>query len=78
MNRIVIDANLPSVLLQAAEPAELCDESGRVIGRFLPQPDPAEYGPLEPQVSEEELERRDRSNGKRYTTAEVLRHLESL
>ena len=78
MNRIVIGANLQRELLKVVQPAELCDECGRVIGRFLPQPDPSEYGPLEPQVSEEELDHRDRSNGKRYTTAEVLRYLESL
>lgn len=36
------------------------------------------FEPLEPQVSDEELRRRSRSDEKTYTTAEVLAHLESL
>jgi hypothetical protein len=37
-----------------------------------------EEGPFEPQVSEEELERRSHSNEPVYTTDEVLAHLEKL
>jgi hypothetical protein len=40
--------------------------------------DPALYTNLEPQISEEEIERRFAEPGKTYTTAEVLAYLESL
>jgi hypothetical protein len=40
--------------------------------------DMSEWEPLTPEVSEEELDRRERSNEKRYTTAEVLAYLEKL
>ncbi len=56
---------------------ELRDPSGRVIGRFLPQFDTSEWEPLTPEISEEELDRREKSD-KWYTTEEVLAHLTSL
>jgi hypothetical protein len=78
MTRIVVDASLRSMLQAASQPVELCDESGQVLGRFLPAVDLSQYEPLEPQVSDEELERRSRSKEKTYTTAEVLAYLEKL
>jgi hypothetical protein len=78
MTQIVIDAALEKKLHALSEVAELCNESGRVIGRFLPAVDLSHYEPLEPQISKEELERRKHSNEKRYTTAEVLAYLEKL
>ena len=54
----------------------MCDDSGLVLGRLFPSADLSQYGPLEPQVSEEELDRRDNAQEKRYTTTEVLAHLE--
>jgi hypothetical protein len=36
------------------------------------------YEPLELQVNEDDLNRREEANKKRYTTAEVLAHLEKL
>jgi hypothetical protein len=75
---IIVDDALRSKLLNLTEPLELCDESGRILARVTPQLGAAKYGPLVPQVSDEELERRARSNEKRYTTAEVLAHLEKL
>lgn len=78
MTRVILDSKLREKLCDLHQPLELCDERGCVLARLTPVYDPAEYGPLEPQVSEEELRRREQSNEKRYTTAEVLAHLEKL
>jgi hypothetical protein len=78
MTRVVLDADLRGKLLNLSEPLELCDESGRVLAKVTPILDPSEYGPLDPQISREELERRIRSRSKTYNTEEVLAHLERL
>lgn len=78
MTKLLVDASLPAKLIQADSPVELCDSTGRVLGRYFPTIDPAHFGPLEPQVSEEELRRREQANEKRYSTAEVLAHLRKL
>ncbi len=77
MTRIILDAALREKLNNLLQPMELCDEEGRVLARLTPVYDPAEYGPLEPQISEEELRRREQSH-KWYTTEQVLAHLKSL
>ena len=77
MTKLIVDATLPEKLPGLVYPVELCDADGRVLGRYFPQLDPAEYD-LEPQISEEERQRRLNSNEKRYTTAEVLEHLRKL
>jgi len=46
--------------------------------RSVPLIDPAEWEPVTPDVTEEELDRRAVSTEKRYTTAEVIAYLESL
>ena len=58
MTRITLDADLRSKLLNLTQPLELCDESGRVLARVLPAIDASMYEGLEPQISEEELQRR--------------------
>ena len=78
MTRVTLDAETRGKLLNLAEPLELCDESGRVLARVLPAYDPEEYGPLEPQISQEELKRRLQSKSKTYSTEEVLAQLERL
>jgi hypothetical protein len=78
MTKVIVDAALLSRLLNLKEPLELCDESGRTLAKVKPAVDLSQYGPLEPQVSKEELERRARSDGPWYTTAEVLAHLKKL
>jgi hypothetical protein len=77
MTRIVVDAALREKLHNLTEPLELCDEAGHVLARVTPVFDPALYGPLEPQISEEELRRREQSD-RWYTSAEVLAHLTRL
>jgi hypothetical protein len=78
MTRVTIDADLKGKLLDLCEPLELCDESGRILATVMPVLDSSDYGPLEPQISREELDRRIRNKGKTYTTEEVLAYLERL
>ncbi len=78
MTQIIVDAQLSTKLQEAMQPVQLCNSQGQVLGRFIPLIDLSEWEPLSPDISDEELERRARSKGKRYTTAEVLAHLEKL
>jgi hypothetical protein len=77
MPKITLDEALSSKLHELTQEAELCDPSGRVLGRFIPQVDMSEWEPISPEASEEELERRAQST-EWYTTEEVLAHLEKL
>lgn len=78
MTRVIVNETTRKMFHSFSEPLEVCDESGQVLGRFFPRPDPALYEGLDPQVSREEIERRRQNKGKTYTTAEVLAHLEKL
>lgn len=78
MTRIVVDALLREKLQGLSAPLELCNDDGRVLARLMPVYDAEEYGPLDPPISEDELARRESSSEKRYTTEEVLTHLEQL
>jgi hypothetical protein len=78
MTRIVLDADLRRKLLDLSRPLELCDESGVVLARVLPNPDPTLFEGLEPSISDEELQRRRSDKGRTYSTAEVLAHLGTL
>ncbi len=75
MSRITISREMKEQLQGVKHLAELCDENGQVIGCFVPETD---RSCLEPQVSEEELDRREKSNERRFTTQEVLDFLEKL
>jgi hypothetical protein len=76
MTRITLDAASQNVLHALTEPAELCDDEGRVIGRFLPRMDPTQFTPLEPQVNDDALSLRERSTDW-HSTSEVLDSLRS-
>jgi hypothetical protein len=78
MIRITVDEVLLRKLHNLSEPLELCDNSGRVLGHFVPTFDLSKYEPWEPEFSEEELRAEEESNGKRYTTVEVLAHFKAL
>ena len=78
MIQVVVDQAMQTKLHNFSQPVELCDLAGRVLGRVFPAGDLTQYEPLVPQVSEEELDRREKTNEKRYTTTEVLAHLEKL
>ena len=79
MTRVVVDPSFATKLQESREPVDLCDESGRVLGTFVPRPTAADYEAAErarPKLSDEELERRRK--GPSFTTAELIKHLESL
>jgi hypothetical protein len=76
MTQIIIDEPLLSRLHQHTEPLDLCSPDGRILGRFIPTLDSAQY--LQPQISDEELQRRKASKEPGYTTTEVLAYLEQL
>jgi hypothetical protein len=76
MTKVILDEALRNKLHNLSEALELCDESGRVLGHVYPEYDLSEYEEQrEPQVSDEELRRREQSNEPCYTTAEVLARL---
>lgn len=72
MSRIVVDAKLREKLLQVVQPIELIDAGGHVLGRFLPE---ASQFDLDPNISDEELCRREQVGGGR-ALSEILRDLE--
>jgi hypothetical protein len=78
MTKIVLDTFLLEKLQHLEHPLDLCDDSGRVRAHVTVVYDPEEYGPLEPQVSEDELRRRQQSSEPRYNIDDVLRHLDEL
>lgn len=78
MSVIVIDQAMKAKLLAAGGVAELRDEAGNVVGRFLAWEDPALYERPELELSEEEVRRRLAPDAKTYTTAEVLEYLRGL
>jgi hypothetical protein len=78
MTRVIVNADTRAKLNDLKQPVQLCDENGNVLGLFTPSQDQNGGGRREPQISEEEIQRREQSDERRYTTAEVLAHLENL
>lgn len=76
MTRVVLDESLRSVFLGFSTPLEVCDSSGRVVGRFVPSVDYEAVERARPLISEQELDRRNGSPS--FSTAEVLARLEKL
>lgn len=74
MSRLTIDDPLAKKLCELTDTTELCDGSGRVLGRFVPVPDMTDWEPVTSDVTEEELDRREQST-EWYTTEQVLDHL---
>lgn len=77
MKKIIVDDVLRGLLGDLTGPLELCDEHGRVLGRFIPHADEAIGENEPPPLLEEEIRRRLEGEPT-YTTAEVLAYLESL
>jgi hypothetical protein len=69
MGKVILDAELRTRLNGLNEPLEVCDESGRTVGHFLPLEtfDDLYYAALaaESPHSKEELRRRHRETGGR-------------
>jgi len=78
MTRVVLDADLATRFHGLCHTVELCDPSGRVLGRFVPASDLSDWEPMIPEASERELDRREQSGERRYSTSQVLAHLENL
>ncbi|MBW3539341.1 MAG: hypothetical protein KY476_03655 [Planctomycetes bacterium] len=77
MTRIALDQLTAEMARALSHPVEVCDSRGELLGRFSPAIDPSDYAGLDPEISEEELRRREQST-EWYTTAEVLDHLAKL
>lgn len=75
MTRVIVDPLTRAKLINVRNPLELCDESGHLLGRFIPAMHAAEQDLLESGISEEELDRREREEGGR-SLAEILADLE--
>lgn len=80
MTRVIVDDELRAKLGNFSEVLEFCDPSGHVLGVYQRVVDRSLYEGVEPEVSEEELDRRMREipNVKCLTTEEVLEHLRKL
>ena len=78
MTQVLIDRTLRDKWLQLQDGAELIDDTGSVVGSYIP-PLPLSYDSQwrPPPMSAEEYQRRLAEPGI-YTTAEVLEHLRSL
>ena len=71
MTKVVLDSNLRHKLPDLSQPFAVCDEAGRIVGRYIPSGEGAN-----PPISREEIERRKQTKRKAYATAEALAHLE--
>lgn len=75
MERVTVDLVTRTKLANARQKVELCDDSGRVFGHFLPLENHSRDTGREPRISDEEIERRLRLGGGR-SLAEILADLE--
>lgn len=65
MVRITIDPEFRLKLRDFESPLELCDETGRIVGHFIPVQDRAMYRGVESPASDDELDRRSRDESGR-------------
>src|SRR5258708_2704184 len=75
MTRVILEQEW-SKLAHLTGPTEVCDSSGRTLGYFTPAAGHNPYEDIEIPISPEELDRRLRESA-RYTTEDVLKHLEA-
>ena len=77
MTQILVDRAMRDKMLESLDGAEFVDDTGTVVGSYIP-PLPPSYDSQwrPPPMSAEELERA--LSGPRYSTEEVLEHLRSL
>jgi hypothetical protein len=74
---VIADEQMKARLGRTHEPLLICAADGTVLGYFTPTP-PQKLN-LQPQISEEELRRREEdTTAPRYTTAEVIAKLRAL
>lgn len=75
MSQIIVDSEMGTRLLNTLQPVELVDGSGKVLGHFMPATSASGLR-LRPQVSDEELLRREEQGGGR-PLADILADLET-
>ncbi len=63
MNQIISDRSMFEQLRGLVEPCVVVDPAGHKLGLFCPDIDRSYYDSIEPSVSNEELERRERRVG---------------
>ena len=80
MIHITADAELQAKLSGLEGPAEIRDESGKVIGYFTPADRDEQnlYQRAVAKLDHDEMNRRKKTGQKGFTTEEVVEHLESL
>jgi hypothetical protein len=74
MTRVTVDAQLQQLFLNFTKPLELCDESGSLLGKFIPampQITEDDWIDLTPDLTDEELEE-EIDSGEGYSTQEVI------
>jgi hypothetical protein len=72
MTKVVVDAGTRRKLRNLAEDMQFTDEDGKILGSFTPA---AKNSRREPQIGEEEIQRRLREGGGRSLT-EIMSDLE--
>jgi hypothetical protein len=72
MTKVIIDANTRKKFRNLAEDMQFTDQEGKVLGSFTPA---AKNSRSEPQIGEEEIQRRLREGGGR-SLAEIMSDLE--
>ena len=75
MTKVIVDQAVCALLAPLKESVDLCDARGQVLGQFTPAASRLVADPMQPQVSEEELDRREREAGGR-PLSEILADLE--
>jgi hypothetical protein len=76
MRKLTLDSQLRGLLNGLDEQIEVCDETGKIVGYFVPEADYRQfvYAWLNAQVTDEELEQAAREPGGR-TLAEIWKSL---
>jgi hypothetical protein len=77
MTRLILDPVIQSRLGDGKHILEVCDHSGRILGHFLPVLSTSQESATEPQITDEEIQRRLREGGGRPLT-DILADLEKL
>jgi hypothetical protein len=69
VNKVILDRTALATLGRLNEGAEVCDESGKVLGFFTPLSNAALYEGVDAPISAEELKRRSKQGGGRTLPA---------
>jgi len=78
MSQITVDAAMRDQLLGTFSETEIRDDQGRLLGRFVPSPDPAFFQIPGLDLPPEEIARRLSPDAKTCTPEEVMARLRSL